>query len=395
MTWEIDLDVVEREKERADDDRATRESISAFLSDSGSGESVRSVPDDIGEPKRTGGPRIGRQLRPTFRTPAFKSRSLDGRSLRTTLEPASPGSDGAPAPAARAKYFTGWRTAVQQTGSAGSAADKPAQPADASPAGGRVRGRRPGRPKKDQTKAGGSGSRRDVEAATRPIEHAIPLEARVTITDSSHPWHTFAGKIIGDPEKFGLGWFGQRIELDGNHGEAYVRPEQTDWKRKPGRPASAAPALPKAIAKLVPKSDANNAPRAIVPTETERSDARRLFREIGETFNKNRKKSKTAAYAAFRHDLMANLDTLIMGGAIDLKEATTIITNLEQYTKETEAESTETPATILGRWLRMDAAEVAGLEVGEPGELVANEPDEDGEEEELTEAEPDGESVFS
>jgi hypothetical protein len=61
---------------------------------------------------------------------------------------------------------------------------------------------------------------------------------------------------------------------------------------------------------------------------------------------------------------MANLDTLIMGGAIDLKEATTIITNLEQYTKETEAESTETPATILGRWLRMDATEVAGLEVG-------------------------------
>ena len=103
----------------------------------------------------------------------------------------------------------------------------------------------------------------------------------------------------------------------------------------------------------------------LVPTESERSDARRLFREIGETFNNNRKLSKTKAYAAFRHDLMANLDTLIMGGAIDLKEATTIITNLEQYTKETEAESTETPATILGRWLCMDAAEVAGLEVAE------------------------------
>jgi hypothetical protein len=99
----------------------------------------------------------------------------------------------------------------------------------------------------------------------------------------------------------------------------------------------------------------------LVPTEAERQDARRLFREIGQRFNDNRKKSKTAAYAGFRHDLMDNLDTLVMGGAIDLKEATTIITNLEQYTKETEAESTETPATILGRWLRMDAAEVAGL----------------------------------
>ena len=150
-------------------------------------------------------------------------------------------------------------------------------------------------------------------------------------------------------------------------------------RRRPGRPPgsgkkkeeSTAAGLPKDIAKLVPKDAQVPAPSPrLVPTESERSDARRLFREIGETFNNNRKLSKTKAYAAFRHDLMANLDTLIMGGAIDLKEATTIITNLEQYTKETEAESTETPATILGRWLRMDAAEVAGLEVPAVGELT-------------------------
>jgi hypothetical protein len=116
---------------------------------------------------------------------------------------------------------------------------------------------------------------------------------------------------------------------------------------------------------LIPKdaSGGPTPPRVLVPTETERADARRLFREIGERFNDNRKKSKTAAYSGYRHDLMANLDTLVMGGALDLKDATTIITNLEQYTKETEAESTETPATVLGRWLRMSAEEVAGLEV--------------------------------
>jgi hypothetical protein len=143
--------------------------------------------------------------------------------------------------------------------------------------------------------------------------------------------------------------------------------------------SGAAAVLPKAIAKLIPKdAQASTVPPRLVPTETERSDARRLFREIGETFNRNRKKSKTAAYAAFRHDLMANLDTLIMGGALDLKEATAIITNLEQYTKETETESTETPATILGRWLRMDATEVAELEAGAVAEP---------EPEELTEAE--------
>lgn len=116
----------------------------------------------------------------------------------------------------------------------------------------------------------------------------------------------------------------------------------------------------------MPKQDSENPSTApsprLVPTESERQDARRLFREIGQRFNENRKKSKTAAYAGFRHDLMDNLDTLVMGGAIDLKEATTIITNLEQYTRETEQESTETPATILGKWLRMGPEEMAQLE---------------------------------
>jgi hypothetical protein len=77
---------------------------------------------------------------------------------------------------------------------------------------------------------------------------------------------------------------------------------------------------------------------------------------------------------------MENLDTLIMGGAIDLKEVTTVITNLEQYTKETEAESTETPATILGRWLRMSVEEAAGLEVAAVEEPVEELDEELGEE---------------
>lgn len=131
----------------------------------------------------------------------------------------------------------------------------------------------------------------------------------------------------------------------------------------------------------------------MVPTEAERSDARRLFREIGQRFNENRKRSKTAAYAAFRHDLMDNLDTLIMGGALDLKEATAIVTNLESYTRETEAESTETPATILGRWLRMAPGEVGELERGGAegevsGLMDANEQPEDAPEDEGENEEP-------
>lgn len=265
------------EIEGESDDRATRESISAFLSDAGSSESVRAVPDDTGKPARS------RNLRASFRaTPkSFSAHDTHGRSPGTTLESAAAGADAAPAPAARANNLKGWRAAIQQTGR-DAGAERPAQPAAAGSDGGGIR-RRPGRPL-------GSGKKKEESTA--------------------------AG-------------------------------------------------LPKDIAKLVPKDAQAVAPSPrLVPTESERSDARRLFREIGETFNNNRKLSKTKAYAAFRHDLMANLDTLIMGGAIDLKEATTIITNLEQYTKETEAESTETPATILGRWLRMDATEVAGLEVG-------------------------------
>lgn len=142
------------------------------------------------------------------------------------------------------------------------------------------------------------------------------------------------------------------------------------------------------------KGDGTSAPPTatrLLPTESERADARRLFREIGERFNVNRKKSKTAAYSGYRHDLMANLDTLVMGGALDLKDATTIITNLEQYTKETEAESTDTPATILGKWLRMDASEIGDLEspvVEAPGEEVV-ELEEDVESEESAEPEAD------
>ena len=160
----------------------------------------------------------------------------------------------------------------------------------------------------------------------------------------------------------------------------------------------AGPALPADIRKLMNHQQATSSPpdgstpsayaavrAALGPSDSERADARRLFREMGEKFNERRKKSKTAAYAGYRHDLMENLDTLIMGGAIDLKEVTTVITNLEQYTKETEQESTETPATILGRWLRMEPGEVRELERGAEESM----------EEEVDEQVEDSESVDS
>ena len=291
-------------------DRATREFLDGFFSEPGSGPSVPPVP---AEPA----PRT-RQLRATFRptpaestgfpgTRAFSARRTDRRAAGATVQPTRPGAERAPAHSKRADDSQG-RGAPLLEARRGSQAHQPTIPADEGAAGGNVRrrGRPPGR---DKAAAARSGT-------------------------------------------------GAKEELAGTRGRT-------------GRPAKdKAPALPAAIAKLVPKSDEPKAQSKLIPTETERADARRLFREIGQRFNDNRKKSKTAAYAGFRHDLMDNLDTLVMGGAIDLKEATSIITNLEQYTKETEAESTETPATILGRWLRMDAAEVAGLSAGAVEEVV-------------------------
>ena len=324
-------------------DRAARESIADFLSNSGSGQPSPAldgsgglaVAADSKPVRQSGGSGFRRNLLPTFRivpgdqasagpgpdralassdpgfpgTRAFSlsARRPDPRAPGPALPAASVGPDRAPAAPPRSDDPAGRGAAVQPTGPA-AASVGPVVAAAEGGAGGRVRGRRAG----SKAAATGSGARTEKK-----------------------PTGSRADTVV----------------------------------------------LPAAIAKLVPKDinvAASTPPRVLVPTESERADARRLFREIGERFNANRKKSKTAAYAGYRHDLMANLDTLVMGGALDLKDATTIITNLEQFTKETEAESTETPATVLGRWLRMDASEIAGLEaevVAEP--MVANEADED------------------
>ena len=204
-----------------------------------------------------------------------------------------------------------------------------------------------------------------ADAASAPAPRADDLEGRrVALQQAGGAATAIRPAVAAAESPTGGDVRGRRPS--GRSGTAVGSADRSAGRR--GRPPGSGKkpitaSLPKAIAKLVPKSDAPVSASKLIPTETERADARRLFREIGQRFNDNRKKSKTAAYAGFRHDLMDNLDTLVMGGAIDLKEATSIITNLEQYTKETEAESTETPATILGRWLRMDASEAAGLSV--------------------------------
>ena len=312
-------------------DHTARQFLDDFFSEPGSGDSLPPVPADPA-------PRT-RNLRATFREPAtgfpgtkaFSPRRSDSRAAGANLQSTRSGAERAPANSPRADDAQGRRAPLQQAGT-GSSSLRPVQPAAEGAGGGGLRGR-------------------GLRGRGRPPGGGKAAAAR-------------SGT-------------GTKDELAGTGGRA-------------GRPSKdKAPALPAAIQKLVPKETEPKPQPKLIPTESERATASRLFREIGQRFNENRKKSKTAAYAGFRHDLMDNLDTLVMGGAIDLKEATSIITNLEQYTKETEAESTETPATILGRWLRMDAAEVAGLSVGvveEPvEEVVEDEENSEGEEEERAE----------
>ena len=330
-------------------DRTTRQQTHADVSDTGIGDDIRSF---LGDSASTDKPIRTRQLRATFRpVPTGDGSVVIGTDFTSASDPGFPGTRAfAPRPADR-------RETGGIVGSEGVRLDQ--APADRS--------------------SSDDAARRDatVQAA---IDCAV-------------------GKRAGEPA--GARAAGGRVrgrrtagpQAVGTAGPQTVGAERAAGGRsKKEKPASARPALPAAIKKLVPKIDSSasaSAPR-VAPTEAQRADARRLFREIGQRFNENRKKSKTAAYAGYRHDLMDNMDTLIMGGAIDLKEVTTVITGLEQYTKETEAESTETPATILGRWLRMEPGEVGELEARgpageeEPGEVEEEESGEEVDEPEVT-----------
>jgi hypothetical protein len=56
---------------------------------------------------------------------------------------------------------------------------------------------------------------------------ARPLKPgdRVFITGPKHPYLSHAGELIAF-EKYGLGWTGWRVKLDGNHGETYADPDE-------------------------------------------------------------------------------------------------------------------------------------------------------------------------
>lgn len=95
------------------------------------------------------------------------------------------------------------------------------------------------------------------------------------------------------------------------------------------------------------------------PSEADRANARKLFRAIGKRFNENRKKSKSSAYEQYQRDLMENMDTLLLGGVIELKEITATVTNLEVFMKSDISETGKSQSEMLAEWLRIDPSELS------------------------------------
>lgn len=83
----------------------------------------------------------------------------------------------------------------------------------------------------------------------------------------------------------------------------------------------------------------------------DRARAQTILDEIGKRFADNRKKGKSNAYERYQADLAENLNYLVAGGVMNLKEISQTIMQLEEFRKQT-SESGKTQATLLGEFLR-------------------------------------------
>lgn len=90
----------------------------------------------------------------------------------------------------------------------------------------------------------------------------------------------------------------------------------------------------------------------------DRARAQTILDHIGRRFAENRKKGKSNAYERYQADLAENMNHLVTGGVMNLKEVSQTIMQLEEFRKQT-SEHGKTPATLLAEWLRGDLPEDA------------------------------------
>lgn len=91
-------------------------------------------------------------------------------------------------------------------------------------------------------------------------------------------------------------------------------------------------------------------PAATLASPAERNNARELLTTIGVEFAGNRQKSKSKAFETYQRAIATNLGTLVMGGAITMKEGTVLLMDLEAFMKSGVREG-ETAATRLQKFL--------------------------------------------
>jgi len=96
------------------------------------------------------------------------------------------------------------------------------------------------------------------------------------------------------------------------------------------------------------------------PNSNALEEAKRVFADIGERFNQNRKKSKASAYEQYQRDLMDNMDILVLGEVISLKDITATITDLEGFMRDNTSDQGKSQAQLLAEWLSVDPQEVLG-----------------------------------
>lgn len=89
----------------------------------------------------------------------------------------------------------------------------------------------------------------------------------------------------------------------------------------------------------------------VVPINPEdRALAQSILEQIGKRFARNREKGKSNAYERYQADLAENLNFLVAGGVMNLKEVSQTIMQLEEFRKQ-GSEHGKTAATILSEWL--------------------------------------------
>lgn len=88
----------------------------------------------------------------------------------------------------------------------------------------------------------------------------------------------------------------------------------------------------------------------------DRRKASTILAEIGDRFADNRKKGRSNAYETYQEDIARNLNYLIAGGLMSMKEASELFMKLEDFRKQSA--QGRTPVEALAEFLSGEGKEI-------------------------------------